>query len=174
MVVVGKTQKFSYDGLMTAGVVLKELENKRLLIAPIQNLGNSYGDGKYKCLLNDKIYNCKQSIVIYRDCSHKGNYYAKYEEGDFYDWLEDNCCKRLEGYYEPRYNSLKYPSLDKYNDVANWWIDDINDLCKGLKYSEIYEAIMFGEKHTDIRKYILSRMPGSWWEFYDKIFCYRV
>ncbi len=173
MVLVNTTLMFWYDGRQTAGKVLKELEGRRLLVRPIQNLGNSYGEGTYKCLLNGKIYECKKEIVVYRDCSFKGSYYTIYDEGNFYDWLEDNCDKRIEGYYEPRYNSLKYPSLDKDYEVENFWIDDINKLCKGLKYSEIYEAIMFGETHTEIRQYILSRLPGSWWEFYDKIFCYR-
>ena len=174
----GKTFKTTYDfffqGKCFNGTEIKKTPHHIIVSTETMDT-NLYGTtGYYKCLLNGKVYPRKKQIVIYRDSSLKGFYDAVsgYSE-NFYSWLEENCMEGNFDYYEPRYNTLKFNQYVDGNLEINYWLDEINDMCKGKTYHQIYKEVMLGSGDGILRSFILSKCAGSWWGFYNDIFCLK-
>jgi len=172
------TQTFTFNGKLATGEKIVEYTHNditTMFVKVNSSLGNIYGPtGKYKCLLNQKFYPKKKELLIYKD--EFGEWSEKSgDDNDFYDWLEENCSDFLEGYYEPRYNRKMFPQDDGENMLQrNLWRDDISSICQDYTYKEIHLELMLGEGRPmlPLRTFVMKNLAGSWWEFYDKIWCY--
>jgi len=173
MVKVGAKITFSYGTKLTFGIV-KAIFNNRILVKVQQDVSKLYGTGTYKCLISQKEKQCKKELTLWKKDFKDEYCFKKSGEDDFYDWLEENCSEHLKGQYEPRYNRVRFPQCDDYGSFEfNFWLDDIAKLCEGKTYLQIQNEIMKGEGDGKLREFIMKHCPGSWWEFYDKIWCYK-
>lgn len=169
------TYDFTFSGAIFNGKHIKT--NNDIIIVSTDNMDtNLYGkDGYYKCLLNGKIYQRKKQINIYGNGAFKEKYSSVHNYSEyFYNWLEDNCLENDFCYYEPRYNRLKFNQYVDGNLEINYWLDDINDMCKGKTYHQIYKEVMLGSGDGKLRSFILSMCAGSWWEYYNDVYCLKV